>query len=95
MSMDNFLSFLQQLLTMTEPDSPASVALARSALASVAGLARSSHKADSVTLRSINTAEQSFSFLIQHREDFIGTPGDYRGNQIRRQRLAHVVAPGC
>ena len=95
MSLDNFLSFLQQLLTMTDPDNAASVALAQSALTAIGGLADASQKADDVTLRAMAAAKLQFHFLIKHREDFIGTPGDYRGNQIRRHRLSHVITPSC
>ena len=95
MSMDNFLSFLQQLLTMVEPDNASSVALAKSALTSIFGLAKTSGKADAITIRSMMIAEREFEYLVGHREDYIGKPGEYQKNQVKRQRLAHMIVPSC
>ena len=51
MSMDNFLCFLQQILTMVEPENASSVASAKAALIAVFGLAKSSGKADASCCR--------------------------------------------
>ena len=60
MSMDNFLSFLQQILMMVEPENVSSVASAKAALITVLGLAKSSGKADAITIRSMMIAEREF-----------------------------------
>lgn len=53
MSTDNFLSLLQQLLTMVETRKPSSIALAKSILVSVGGLGRDSNKIDARTMRMV------------------------------------------
>lgn len=95
MSVENFLSFLQQLITMTDPDDKAAVALAKSALFAVSGLARSSGKIDPMTNRIMLCAEMRLELLIRHKADFAGTPGDYAGNQRKRHRLLNMLSPGC
>lgn len=95
MSMDNFLSFLQQILTMVEPENASSVALAKVALTSVLGLAKSSGKADAITIRSMMIAEREFEYLVGHKADYVGVPGEYQKNQVKRQRLAHMIVPSC
>ena len=95
MSMDNFLCFLQQILTMVEPHNASSVALAKAALTTVLGLARSSGKADSITIRSMMIAEREFEYLVSHKADYLGVPGEYQKNQVKRQRLAHMIMPSC
>ena len=95
MSMENFLSFLQQLLTMVESNNISSIALAKTALVSTIGVARSSGKVDAITLRSMMIAEQEFEVLVRHRDDFAGVPGEYQKNQVKRQRLVHMIRPGC
>lgn len=95
MSMDNFLSFLQQILTMVETENAASAALAKAALTSVLGLAKASGKADAITIRSMMIAEREFEYLARHREDYIGVPGEYQMNQMKRRRLSYVIMPGC
>lgn len=95
MSMDNFLSFLQQILTMVEPANESSAALAKAALTSVLGLARSSGKADAITIRSMMIAEREFEYLVRHKYDYAGVPGEYQKNQVKRQRLAHMIVPSC
>lgn len=95
MTLDNFLSFLQQLITMTDPHNAASVALARNALTAVSGLARSTKMSDPLTQRAMAKAEVRFDALLYHREDFAGKPGEYMNNQHKRQRLRSYLAPEC
>ena len=95
MSMDNFLSFLQQLLTMVEPGNKSSVALAKTALKAVIGLAESSDKVNMVVLRSMYIAEINFEHLADHKNDFAGVPGEHQKNRVKRQRLEHMIMPGC
>jgi len=95
MSMNNFLSFLQQILTMVEPKNAGSMALAKAALTSIVGLAKSSGKADAITIRCMMIAEREFEYLVGHRDDYVGVPGEYQKNQVKRQRLAHMIVPSC
>lgn len=96
MSYDNFLSYLQQLLTMVDPKNKYSVALAKSALSQTIALARISGKTDvGPTLRIMRMAERQFENLAEHRADFAGVPGEYEKNSIKRRRLGLVLRPGC
>lgn len=95
MSLENFLSFLQQIITMTNPKDTASVALAKNAVVSVIALARSSEKVDALTWRVMNEAEMLLEQLLRHQDDFAGKPGDYVGNKNKRHRLLNVLRPGC
>ena len=95
MSLENFLSFLQQIITITDPDNAASVALAKNAVVSVIALAYSSQKVDAFTWRVMHTAEMSLEQLLRHKDDFAGKPGDYTGNSNKRHRLLNVLRPGC
>ncbi len=95
MSLENYLSFLQQIITMTNPKDPASVALAKNALSAVTALAITSHKVDSLTWRIMDSAEDQFERLLRHKDDFQGVPGDYAGNSNKRHRLLNVLRPGC
>ncbi len=95
MSFDNFLSYLQQLLTMVDPLDLHSVALAKGALSKTIALARISRKTDAVTLRTMVMAEEQFEYLADHRMDFAGVPGEYDKNAARRRRLGLVLRPGC
>lgn len=95
MSLDNFLSFLQQLLTMVDPKNAASVELAKVSLRTVISLARTSRKVGMATYRLMNLAEAQFDLLVEHREDFVGIQGEYSENHARRKRLEHVLTPGC
>ena len=40
-------------------------------------------------------ADRQFEYLVEHKADFVGVPGEYQKNQVKRQRLAHMVMPGC
>ena len=95
MTIDNFLSFLQQLLTMVDPDDQTSVALAKSSLLTTTALAESSKKIDKITFRAMRLAEDRIDYLIRHKDDYVGVPGEYQNNKIKRQRLAHILMPGC
>lgn len=95
MSMDNFLSFLQQILTMVEPENVYSVELAKAAMSSVIALARTSGKANAITIRAMEIAERKFELLVSHREDYAGKLGDVIQNQVKRKRLEHMIMPSC
>ena len=95
MTMENFLSYLQQLLTMVDSRNECSIALAKTALSAVFSLAKSSGKADGIVLRAMMIADREFDYLVEHKADFVGVPGEYQKNQVKRQRLAHMVMPGC
>ena len=53
MSFDNFLSYLQQLLSMVSPKNEYSIALAKTALSSTIMLARTSGKVDNLTSKAM------------------------------------------
>lgn len=95
MSYNNFLSYLQQLLTMVDPKNEYSVEYARMALTATITLANKSGKADLITLRVMDRACYCFDGLVEHRDSYIGRPGDYQGNEQRRRRLGLILQPGC
>lgn len=95
MSFDNFLSYLQQLLSMVSPKNKYSIALAKTALSSTIMLAQASGKVDDMTSKSMYRAENLFEYLVNHADDFRGVPGDFTGNKHKRMKLAHVIQPGC
>lgn len=95
MTMDNFMSYLQQLLTMVDPGNAYSIELAKTALSTVLSLAKVSGKADALVLRTMMNAEREFEYLAAHRADFVGVPGEHQKNHVKRLRLAHVVMPSC
>ena len=95
MTLSNFLSFLQQLLSMIEPRDKYSVALAKNALSATVALARESGKADAETVRAMVRAEEEFEYLAENARDFIGRPGEYNENEKRRRRLSMMLIPSC
>ena len=95
MSKDNFLSYLQQLLTMVDPENSYSVALAQAALDATVELVRASAKADSLTVRIMVNAQHEFRYLTSHQKDYAGVPGEYRENEQKRRRLGLILQPGC
>ena len=95
MTMENFLSYLQQLLSMVSMNNRESVVLAEAALENTIALAVNSGKVDPVTLRAMRTAQAKFRYLMIHKDDFEGKPGQYLENRKRRQRLSNVIVPGC
>lgn len=95
MSLKNFIAYLQQLLTMIDPLNEYSVALAKNALSATIALAEVSGKADMPTRRAMRGAEAKFRYLAEHAQDFAGTPGNYKENEQKRQRLEMVVYPHC
>ena len=95
MSLNNFIMYLQQLLTMVESKNEYSVALAKNALSATVSLAKISGKADSITLRTMNAAMARFDMLVESKKDFAGKPGDVKGNEIKRMRLQTTLFPSC
>ncbi len=95
MTISNFLSYLQQLLSMIDPKDRYSVALAKNALSATCELAKISGKADPQTIRAMWRAEEEFEYLAENAKDFIGEPGAYEENEKRRRRLMNVVYPSC
>ncbi len=80
---------------MVDSKNDCSIALAKTALSVAFTLAKSSGKADGIVLRAMMIANGEFEYLIEHKTDFVGVPGEYQENQVKRQRLAHMVMPGC
>ena len=92
MNEENFLSFLQQLMTMADPDNEEEVMQARNALIAVVELALSSGKVNRRTAAMMHEAR--FRFLRLHkyyRHHFVGVPGEYQRNALKRQRLADAL----
>lgn len=95
MSFNNFISFLQQILTMVDENDRCSIALATSILSSTIALAEASGKVDPITRRTMRMAENSFYDLVSHSKEFAGEPGDYKGNEQKRRKLGLMLKPGC
>ena len=95
MSIDNFISYLQQLLSMIDPKDKYSLALAKSALTSTVNLAIASGRIDAQTHRAMVTAVNIFDFLAENAADFAGKPGKYLENEKRRHRLLMSISPSC
>ena len=95
MSLANFLSYLQQLLSMVDPKNKYSIGLAKNALSATISLARASGKADFTTLRAMVRAENQFQDLVEHAKDFAGVPGQYKENEQKRHRLEMMLVPHC
>ncbi len=95
MSLERYIEFLQAIITMTDPNNEEEMLNARNVLRNLLELARSSGKANALTIRSMMSGYHEFSYLMRKKEDFAGQPGDYAGNQAKRQRLQMMIRPGC
>lgn len=95
MSLDNFLSFLQQILTMVDKKDVNSVALAKSALETTVQFAIASKKVDNLTQSVMTTAIHAFDYLVENSKDFAGKPGDLLGNKQNRRKLQMAIMPSC
>ena len=95
MSLNSFIAYLQQLLTMVNPKDKYSVALAKSALSSTIALAKASDKIDPLTARAMMAAENEFEYLVENAKDFAGKPGKFEENEKRRRRLQLTLIPSC
>ncbi len=93
MTIDNFLSYLQQILTMVDKNDEKSVSQARNALMSVGKLVEYSGKADLMTRRYIQYAIDIFDSLAEEAEDYAGRPGKSVINVQRRLRLKMAICP--
>lgn len=93
MEMDDFLVFLQQVLTMVDARDPGSIDLGNVALITVTGLARKSDRTSPMVLKTMEASMHLFGQLIAHREEFIPVPGETQKNQLRKQRLLKVIQP--
>ena len=71
MSLNNFISYLQQILSMIDPNDPYSVALGKTALSATIRLAEVSKKADTKTIRAMRIAENQFQYLAENAFDEI------------------------
>ena len=95
MSHDNFLSYLQQLLSTVDPGNPCSVALGQTALDATVELVRASGKVDGYTIHLMVMAQDGFRHLVYHQKEYAGVPGEYKENEQKRRRLEMVLHPGC
>ncbi len=95
MTFDNFLSYLQQLLTMVDPEDRSSIELAKKALSATIRLAIESGKVDSITRRFMRRVESHFDQLVANADDFAGKPGEYLENARKRSRLEMALHSHC
>ena len=95
MSLNNFLSYLQQLLTMVDPSNRYSCGLVKASLSSTVALAVGSGKADAYCIRVMRGAESNIDYLLEHAKDFKGIPGEYESNRHKRNRIELVCYPHC
>ena len=95
MSIEKFLEVLQALITMTNPENEDEVLNARNILKNLFELARSSGMAHTITIRYMRSGYEEFTALLRHREDFAGHPGDFAGNEAKRQRIKIMLNPHC
>ncbi len=95
MSFERYIELLQMLITMTDPDDSNEVLCAMNILKNLLELARSSEKANAITIRAMAQGFNGFTRLLRSKDDFAGEPGDYTGNQAKRQRLAMILKPHC
>lgn len=95
MSLESYIRMYQELLTMVDPSNPYSVEHAVNILREILFLAQQSHMANPLTIRSMYNGIQEFASIARHRADFAGKPGDFHGNQTKRQRLMQMLGPHC
>lgn len=95
MSLNNFISYLQQILSMIDPEDKYSVALGKNALSVTIALAVASGKVDAKTEQVMRIAEHQYRYLAENAKDFSGKPGKFEENEKRRRRLLTVISPGC
>ena len=95
MSLDSFLSYLQQLITMVDPEDPYSVDLAKDALDATVEITLKSQMASQVVQDVMKEARREFQFIVKHKDSYAGVPGDLIMNGIKRRRLGTILRPGC
>ena len=96
MSTENFLSFLQQLLTIVDPKDQQSVNMVKRLLSDLKTLSDYNTKSfEMFTRKMIEAANLEIDYLIAHRSEFAGKPGKYDANYKKRQRLHMLLAPNC
>ncbi len=95
MSKRGFIAFLQELLTMTNPDDTRTVHLAHMVLWNIIEMVEKTKTADPFTRRLMFMADYSLDVLIQQREEFIGVPGQTAENEKKRARLLQFIYPSC
>ena len=95
MSLNGFLTYLQQLITMVDAADPRSVGYARAALKNTVELARLSGKAGGPAMRVMVRALDQFDDIIRVRNQFAAEPGEFQENERKRRRLCAMLQPGC
>ena len=95
MSLENYLMFLQQVITMTDPEDVSARALAKISLESVLAMAKKSGMSDYLTINVMSSAVESIEFLLSNKKDFAGKKGAYLENKTKRQRLFMALKPHC
>jgi len=95
MSQDQFLKLLQSILTMTDAKQKVSAVYAGRMLENLFELALDSGKCDGLTLHMMENSIRLLDVLIKRKADYAGVPGDYAGNQAKRNRLGEALYPRC
>ena len=95
MSQRGFIAFLQELITMTDPDDERSRRLAAMVLWNIIEMARKTNTVDSITMRLMYFASNDLNRLLEHRDEFAGVPGQTVENRAKRKRLLYALHPEC
>lgn len=95
MSINNFIAYLQQILSMIDSKDKYSVALGEAALNATIALAQASEKIDEETYRAMMIAQREYRYLAENAKDYAGKPGRFDENEKRRRRLLMAISPSC
>ena len=95
MSLDDFLKFLQDILTMVEPGDANSVKLGKISVGSIVDLALNSGKVDPMTARVMREVTFAYENLVKRKKEFAGERGKFDENEQKRRRLTMVLHPRC
>ncbi|MGN1022755.1 MAG: hypothetical protein ACI4OJ_04585 [Lachnospiraceae bacterium] len=92
MSIESFIKLYQELLTITEPNE-ISMLKAKTILVNLLELCKDNGKMEFP--RMILWGITNFDAIYDHRDEFIGKPGDYKVNEEKRQRLRNAICAHC
>ena len=97
MTMEQFVAFLQNLITITwksiDDEENEMVEAAEEILRKLIFLSDGCRT--EFSCRYIMCALHEFRNLLNHKEDFMMIPGDDEGNNARRNRLSSALYPYC
>ena len=95
MSLQSYIRLYQELLTMVDPNNPYSIEHALGILRQILFMAEQSKMANAETIEYMDAGIYQFEYLAKHHDNFAGKPGDFHGNEAKRQRLMHMLIPHC